>query len=138
MAKKKATHVDANEREQIIFGRNYDPENYKAGGVCRFNHLDLEKVLRLVDKGYLSPEDTQNYSPKAGEFIRFVQEHNPALWSFHGYVVSRERDDSRVTIEGIESNTPIPLNDLLDFLVDFRFADELNAEENKPVYCWYD
>ena len=53
-------------------------------------------------------------------------------------MVSAERDDTRVTIEGINSVKPLGKDDLIDFLQEYRLADELIAERDKAVYCWYD
>lgn len=138
MAKGKAIYIDADEREQIVFQRSYDPKHYEYGGTCRFSNLPLEKIEALIEKGFLSPRDCQNSSPTAEEFIVFAKRHNPSNWSFHGYVVSPERSDCRVTIEGIESNGPLTKDDLIDFLLLVSSADDLVADRDKPVYCWYD
>jgi len=135
---KKKESIDFEEREQIVFHRHYDPANYKDGGICKFTNLNYSTVKKLTSRGYLDPTDYFNSSPEVCEFVSFVEEHNPGNWFFHGYVVSAERDDTRVTIEGIGSYAPIKSDDLVDFLNFFRLADEITAEKFKPVYCWYD
>ncbi len=138
MAKSKANNIKANEREQMVFHRDYDPMNYKHGGICRFDGLTLDTVQELIRKGFLARDERQNESPTVAEFMSFVKEHNPSNWIFHGYVVSPERDDCRVTIEGIESNGALTKDDLVDFFLLFSAADEIDADRDKPVYCWYD
>ena len=73
----------------------------------------------------------------AQEFIDFVEKHNPEDWTFHGYVVSPDREDRRVSIEGIESAGKLSKDDLIDFLLEFRMADELDIDDG-IAYCWYD
>ena len=127
---------DANIREQLIFGRDYDPDNYR--GTCQFDNLSFQKAKELMERGYLSPEDKQNESPTAQEFVDFMAAHDPDNWFLHGYVVSPYREDVRVSIEGIGSVGPITDHDMVDFLRTFRHADSLIAEDEQPVFCWYD
>ena len=135
----KMTHFDREEREQIVFHRHYDPKVYERGyGISRFKDLPLNVIKRLIEEGYLDPNDYQNSSPTVSSIVKFVEEHDPANWRFHGYVVSAERDDTRVSIEGINSLKPLGKDDLIDFLQEFRYADEMEAGQDRPVYCWYD
>lgn len=130
---------DIEEREQIVFHRHYDPKVYEDGyGISKFKDLPLDVIKQLIEKGHMNLEDYMNCSPTVSEFVEFVEEHNPANWRFHGYVVSAERDDTRVTIEGINSVKPLSKDDLIDLLQEYRLADELIAERDKAVYCWYD
>ena len=132
------SNANANIREQIIFGRNYDPAAYAHGGVCPFRDLCYGKAKRLLDEGYLPPEDKQNDAPTAQEFLDFMAAHDPDNWTLHGYSVSPTREDVRVSIEGIRSLRPLTDHDMVDFLRTFRSATKLIAEDEKPVYCWYD
>ncbi len=106
-------------------------------GISKFKDLPLDVIKQLIGKGYLDPDDYQNCSPTVSTIVKFVEEHDPANWRFHGYVVSAERDDTRVSIEGINSLKPLGKDDLIDFLQEFRYADELDAERDETVYCWY-
>lgn len=129
---------NANIREQLIFGQDYDPETYAPGGIRQFGNLSCQKAKELMERGYLSQEDQQNYAPTAKEFVDFMDAHDPDNWTLRGYSVSPEREDVRVTIEGIESVGPLTDHDMVDFLRTFRIADKLIADDEKPVYCWYD
>lgn len=135
---KEKESIDFEEREQIIFHRHYDPANYEGGGICKFKKISYATVKKLLEKGYLLPDESCECSPEASEFVNFVEEHDPDNWFFHGYVVSADRDDTRVTIEGIGSYKPLDPDSLIDFLQFFRIADEIMDEKGKPVYCWYD
>ena len=135
---RKKLDFDPEKREQIIFHRHYDPEIYRAGyGICKFDKLPYHVIKELLDNGFI----TNHYyldTPDVEEFVKYVEEHDPEKWYFHGYVVMAERFDTRITIEGIGSYEPLGKDELIDFLQMYRLADELDAEKDKPVYCWYD
>ena len=83
-------------------------------------------------------DEKQNDAPTSQEFVEFMAAHDPGNWRLHGYVVSPYRWDVRISIEGINSIGPITDHDMVDFLRTFRHANVLVAEDEKPVYCWYD
>ena len=134
----------AKEREQMVFGRPYNPKNYECGGVCRFDYLDVDTAEKLMSLGYVDPEGTQNCSPTAEEMINFcaayrtTNDADPGLFYLHGYVVSPERGDCRITFEGVASDTELTAEEALDFVQAFRDADNLQFGINQPAYCWYD
>ena len=51
---------DANIREQLIFGQDYDSAAYAAGGIRLFKNPSYQMVKELLERGYLSPEEKQN------------------------------------------------------------------------------
>lgn len=132
------TISDADLREQLIFKQDYNPDAYALGGIRRFENLSFHVATELMERGYLSPEDKQNYAPTAQEFVRFMATHNPENWLLIGYSVSPKRKDVRVTIEGIKSIGPVSDHDMADFLRIFRQADALTANDGEPVSCWFD
>lgn len=127
----------ANEREMIIFGRPYDRSRYVYGGCVHFDQISVTQAKELLEKGYVDPNDTQNCSPTMQEFIGYCSAE-PNKWYLHGYVISPERSDCRVTFEGIGSLVPLYPEEVIDFLKDFRYADELYADVYSCAYCWYD
>jgi len=69
------------------------------GGITQFDALPAREARKLLD--LLPPEqrdDRQNLSPT---FLQFVElgEKFPGVY-FHGYRVSPERSDERITLEG--------------------------------------
>ena len=126
-----------NEREQIIFNRDYDSENYKYGGAASFEHIDVATAKSLIKLGYVDPDDSQNGSPTAQEFVDYCDDGTDR-WYLHGYVISAARSDCRVTFEGIGSKDPLDSESALQFVKDFRYADELIADSEQPAWCWYD
>ena len=99
------------------------------GGVKHYSGLDLDTLRILVDKGYADPNDGQNSAPTIKEIME-IMAANPGLTA-HGYYVSRERDDARISIEGVEG----PLKP--EFLQTFAHADDLQYD-GEHIYCWFD
>lgn len=127
----------ANEREQMIFHEDYDERNYH-GGIRSFEKMDLLTAANLLQKGYLSLEEQQNNSPTVGEILEFCTTHELSKnWTLHGYAVSRDRADIRVSIEGIDGTGPFSVDTIIAFSQLFHDADEFNLN-TYSAYCWYD
>ena len=133
----KMTKEQAEEREQLVFGRSYASEKYSMGGICYFDNMSVQTAKKLMNAGYIDPNDAQNCSPTAEEMIQFCDDDTGA-WYLHGYVVSPDRADCRITFEGVRSECELTAEQALDFLQAFRFADELTAGVGQTAYCWYD
>ena len=131
------TFEQANEREGLVFDRAYIDENYQLGGVAWFDEMSVETAKKLIEKGYIDPDDAQNNAPCAQEMVDFCDDGS-GKWYLHGYVVSRDRDDSRISFEGVGSHGPITAEDALWFTKAFRYADNLNVEIGGEAYCWFD
>ena len=131
-------------REKLIFGPNidYNAENYKLnGGVKHFDKMKPETADTLISFGFLDRYETQNNSPTVEEFLKFIDDHPEEDWYLHGYSVSPERKDVRVSIEGIGCKNCLNPKTVIDFLklnrVDYC-ADDIRAENDGTLYCWYD
>lgn len=138
----KLTPEQEAERDTIIFGK-YDPNAY--GGGCRsFRKLDPRKMSKLIKLGYAHPDATQGSCPDIEACLKFCRSHKG--FRMHGYVVSRERNDCRVSVEGVEANGSdvvdrgaAYVDTIIDFVDLFRFADDLQiGGENSAWYCWFD
>ena len=142
-AMSKTNYAKWNTREHMIFGEDYKPENYGSRGtiIRRFEGMGIVAAEALITQGFLDPEGTQNNSPTVREFINFAKDHLDADFRFHGYVIGPEREDCRVSFEGIESNNDeINKETLLDFVKMFMVeypADDTDVEYYR-LYCWYD
>ena len=131
--------ADADRREMLVFGRKYDPANYRMGGIASFDHMSAKTARELITIGLMDPEETQEGSPTNEEFVSFVEGcDDPEEWFIHGYVVSPERDDCRINIEGVGAYCEVSVDELLEFVKAFRNADELVASPDSLPYCWYD
>ena len=126
-------------RDEIIWGV-YDPERYKSGGCCRF-YAPAEKAQQLVEEGFIELNETQNESPSTEEFMNSIVGYEDWV-EFECYAISPERDDYRVTIEGINIWIPIDKrDDMCRFVEEFRYADEfnINSDENGfHLRAWWD
>lgn len=123
------------------FNRNYSrrmeilgiKDDYK-GGIEYFENLTINKFKMLLDEGFIDPKDCQNESPSAYDFYNFMFKY-PEL-NAHGYAVSPERDDYRVTIEGLAGAKTDDAKLKSDFIEFCKSASSLKTE-NK-LYSWWD
>jgi hypothetical protein len=127
---------DYQKRNQIIFGDdNVDGENW-LGGCRHFSNLSLEQLEELVANKFIDLQDAQNCSPTVEDFLGFMKDHTE--FTAHGYAVSHNRDDYRVSLEGIEFDGRVTSDrSVQDFVYLCRHADEFVWEDNK-LYAWWD
>lgn len=125
---------DIETRDKIIYGR-YREKKYKYGGTLHYEGLTVGTMKELMDQKFLDPEERQNSSPTVQEIYDFMCTY-PG-YTAHGYTVSADRDDYRVSVEGVmkpeQAATP---EECQAFLRLFENADELRVEGY--MYCWFD
>lgn len=104
-----------------------------------FRGLTVEAMQQLIDEKFLDPEDDQNGSPTAGNFLAFMKEY--PFVKAHGYAIGINRRDYRITIEGLEADLPEDKDAKIEFIIDFvnsfHHADDVTLTENN-VYAWWD
>lgn len=128
---------NAERREQLIYGRGFDPANYSSDGIAYFQGISMDMLRQLMAEGFLNPFERQNDSPTVKEMMDFCAGEDEDNWIFHGYTVSPERIDYRVSIEGFEARTE-PLHIRKKEFAQFNHkASKLFLEEGE-CYCWYD
>jgi len=133
--RKRLTQKQVKERDEIVFGKAINWAEESSGGIIRFRELGLEELEALVEKGYIDPEEAQNSSPTVGEILGFMKKY-PAVTA-HGYVVSPDREEERVSLEGIECEASEVTDELrMDFVDLARYADEF--EYRTSLYAWWD
>ena len=114
--------------------RNYWEAN-DWDDILTIDCIPLEILEILIDEKFLNPDDRQNRSPSAIQFLEFMRAHPGTL--AHGYAVSPYRDDYRVTIEGLfvdcDSIIGRTYQDFLEFC---READRLDIDGD--LYSWWD
>lgn len=123
-----------NQRDLVLFGEPYNKSKY-MGGCRRFEYADADDLQELFNLNVISEEDQQNEAPTAGAILEFLKKHRN-FWA-HGYAISPERGDYRVSLEGVECGEDYDLSDIQDFFSLFKYPDELQVEAS-GVYCWYD
>lgn len=117
-----------------LLGIKY-PADWSHGGCIDFYRLDKKHLDMLFEENFINPYDAQNDSPYAGEFKEFIDKY-PEITA-HGYAISPERRDYRISIEGIEYCGSVSDEMRNDFINLCRYADEFICENNQ-LYCWYD
>ena len=144
MAKKKKygrvlTEEEQKKRAEIIregtsiFGGN-GGEDYIS-----YHGMTAETARKLIDEGFANPNDTQNEAPSFEEMTEFCEKHPE--FKILGYVIGGDRDDARVTAEGVSGQTTA-METLIDFFQLFRWADEFTVDFVEPNLidcdCWFD
>ena len=126
----KYTEEQDKERCELV---GVDAKNF-FGGCARFVGMTYKTLKTLVDKGYADPADNTNGSTTLGEYLEFMKEH--PRFKAHGYVISNDRDDRRITVEGIEAES-VTIKEMVAFTDLDRMADEFEATQS---YCrsWWD
>lgn len=124
-------------RDKIIFGE-YDPKSYLCG--CKNFHCSYETMKELVANDFIDMNECQNYSPYTKEFMEIL-DGIPSV-EFIAYAVSPERDDYRITIEGVDVEIDDTDYDTVSLLVEsFHTADEFNFQHDGDKYylhAWWD
>lgn len=126
-------------RDTIIFGSPIDWQNCCLSGIHSFEALTVDQLQELLDRGFADPTERQNFSPTIGELFQFGQSQKIKGfdWTFQGYVVSPNREDYRVSIDGIEWRGDACYQIIADFEVIAQNADELNIEPDF-LRAWWD
>ena len=124
---------DVRTRDELIFGE-YDREAY-SGGVRHFEKLSLSTLEKLVAQNFIDLDDQQNNCPCVKAILGFMR--NYPDYTAHGYAVSVEREDYRVSLEGVAKNREADtIEELKGFTEMFRFADDFCTDGE--MYCWFD
>jgi hypothetical protein len=123
------------QRRDALLGLNvtWSPDN--VDDALAVESIPLAVLETLLAEQFIRPADRQNASPTAGQFLEFMRKH-PVVVA-HGYAISRDRPDYRVTIEGLyvpaEDVTPELRQAFSDLC---HNADELMTEGD--LYSWWD
>lgn len=102
--------------------------------ILRYEGLNVEGLRLLLEKGFADPEERQNCAPPIQDIYDFMCQH-PGFTA-HGYIVTPNRADYRVSIEGVEC-CDYDSSDAEAFSALFHDADDFVVEDGN-LYCWYD
>lgn len=130
---------DYQTRDTIIFGQPIDWEHENTGGLYYFDALTVEGLQELIDRRFADPEERQNFSPTIGEFMAFsqTQKSKGFDFTFEGYVISPDREDYRVSIDGIQFRGDCSYQVIADFEAIAHNADEIEIDPNL-LHAWWD
>lgn len=123
---------DAKTRDELIFGE-FNPEAY-CGNIRHFESLTVDTLKRLLEKNFIDPDEHQNNAPTTAQILNFMERY-PA-YTAHGYAVSINRKDYRMTLEGVSKGRRADSAlELADFTELFKLADSFNPS---IMECWFD
>lgn len=131
-------NIDNDTRDWMIFGTPVQwPEIY--GGLKNFSSLSVEKLEQLIAHRFADPSAGHNNSPTIREFLEFGQQQGTKGFNFNfeGYAISPDREDYRISIDGIQFSGSCPHQLIVEFQEFVGDADELDLD---PYYlrAWWD
>lgn len=122
------------ERDQLLFQENYNPEKYERGGLRYFKKLKLRQFRRLLERNLLSLYPWRRYAEYYWYLERFGQDDTFFL---HGFACSKERGGS-IVLEGIGRERNFS-EDEKEAKKIFRFLFMgANQFSLSPPWAWYD
>lgn len=124
------------ERDQIIGQAFCNPP---GKSIRRFSELSLDKLQKLLDKGFADPEEMQNNSPTIAELLEIGKqaESEGHKVCFDGYTVPLERCDYRVSVDAINIYPQSIGDDLAQKFAEFEdTADEFTFTSNLLTAWW--
>jgi hypothetical protein len=125
--------MDFELRDELL--RPYVLDDGTRGGISRFKGVPLNVLEKLIFHGFVHLGKWNSCPGVQDLFLPFLLRHPD--FTAHGYAVSKERQDSRISIEGIECNAPMIIEAVIDFANTFRGADEFILSSSR-ARCWYD
>ena len=103
--------------------------------VYHFDGMTLKTLELLFKENFIDATEMQNCAPSCGTIFEFMKANK--RFTCHGYAVSPERIDYRVSIEGVKLTKKPTEAEKDNFVETFRMADEFTCNAN-GCYCWYD
>ena len=125
--------MDFELRDELL--RPYVLEGGTYGSISRFKSVPIDLLEKLIFHGFVYLGKWNSCPGVQDLFLPFLQRHPD--FTAHGYAVSKERQDSRITIEGIECAAPMTIETVIDFANSFRRADDFSLSSSN-ARCWYD
>ena len=125
--------MDFELRDELL--RPYVSDEATHGGISRFKSLPSGVLEKLIFHGFVHLGKWNSCPGVQTLFLPFLLRHPD--FTAHGYAVSKEREDSRITIEGIECDASMTIETVIDFANSFRRADDFTLSPSR-ARCWYD
>tara|TARA_Y100001949_G_scaffold134836_1_gene116354 strand:- start:301 stop:714 length:414 start_codon:yes stop_codon:yes gene_type:complete len=107
----------------------------QSGGLEYVEAISIDQLEKLLIERFIDPNEYQNESPTTRKFYEFMNSFPVA--TAHGYAISPERDDYRVTIEGLYVNESDVTSELKKKFRELcKDADEYY--DQGELYSWWD
>lgn len=104
---------DYNRRDQIIFGEDYNPEEYVCGHRY-FYHIPFEKIKKLIDEKFVNIDHSVAYPAQLYSLLEYGEKHKNV--SYSGCAFSPEDGKYRTVINEIYHNF---CDEDIDAVIDF-------------------
>lgn len=122
---------DYHRRDEIVGLKN---KKYVAG-IKRFQGLSFDQLDSLVEENFISLEDKPTFAPNAQEIYDFLKD-NPDF-TVMGYLVSPDREDYRISLDGVELKRKPTVDEIIEFVALFRLASDFKCNL-KTCYAIFD
>lgn len=134
------TNKDDKRRMEIFetYGATIDKKWYLNDNeydILKYYGLTAEALDTLIEEHFADENERQNSAPTIGTIRKFLHAH--PSFTAHGYIVTPNREDYRVSIEGVESDKSTP-EEIKAFTKIFHRADDFVIGGDGSCYCWYD
>lgn len=127
-----------NQRDQILFGEDFNEAAY-SGGVRYFKNISAKTLGSLVDLGFTKEDDRHNFAPSIAECLEYADELSHCRIAFSGYAVSPRRQDARISIDTViiePQDELFTIEDACEIASLFRSADEFNLSPELFTGWW--
>jgi hypothetical protein len=138
-----ANSSNVSERDRILFGApiNWAKRKHPPGVCERFDQLSATGAIRLIELGFLDPQNTMNATPKFQALVDFARSMQTAGFSFclEGFTYDPGQYDGEVVIDGIAYRGDYPAEIGLEFarfIMPYR-PDETSLEPGN-LRAWWD
>ena len=110
------------------------------GGYLHFENKTLSSIKTLIAEGFLELNGSQNKGPTIAEMLRVAEEIGDGGITFEGYVISAERSDCRITLDGlnIHKNNIEASEDLKQTLEKWAESADEVTKFTDSVRLWWD
>ena len=142
-----AYNLDHQTRDKLIFGENYAQLTKIFTSINYFADLSIERLQELIDLKFADPKERQNEAPTNLQMLNFgkkiTEKYENISIRYHGYAVSPQREDYRISIEAIEIIISDEFNPELrqqlkkDFTKFAKLADT-KTFNGTSFYAWWD
>ena len=133
-------------RDEIIFG-SYDKEKY-LGGIRRTT-VPYSVMRTLFKLGFVDANESQNNSPTTQEFLELAsrvcgkRNDDETSIEFEIYTVSPNRDDYRITIEGMDVKIAAKnVHEVIECLNVAKLANVFDVSDldgrHLYIHAWWD
>lgn len=124
-----------NDQFELICDKlNINPAD-ELGGIIRFNNVSIDVIKDLANEDLINLDDKQNEAPSVGEMIELSEKDGISNVTVDGYVVVPRRDDSRISVDGLNFDYDNSLSNEVHKILKYASEDKIEANHAEG---WWD